>query len=170
VAYEVASQVNAAHRSGYGLNNATGLDFFAPFVSADYALEIRLSDNLDDLANIAAASAPDAPGDGSLAVTIAGFREALFMDGGTASINQFYTHQVGELGLALKGAAANARDRALVADSLRTLHESLAGVSLDEEAARLVQTQRAYQAAARLMTTLDEMLDRIINGMGLVGR
>lgn len=170
VAYEVATRVNAAHWNGYGLNNATNLDFFAPFTTADYALEIRLSDNLDDLANIAAASAPDAPGDGSLAVTIAAFRQALFMNGGTSTINQFYTHQAAELGLALKNASANARDRALLADSLRTLHESLAGVSLDEEAARLVQTQRAYQAAARLMTAIDEMLDRVINGMGVVGR
>ncbi len=170
VAYEIATRVNAAHRSGYGLNNATNLDFFAPFTSADYALEIRLSDNLNDLANIAAASAPDAPGDGSLAMTIAAFREALFLNGNTTSLNQYYTHQVAELGLAVKGALANARDHSLLADSLKTLHESLAGVSLDEEAARLVQTQRAYQAAARLMTALDEMLERVINGMGLVGR
>jgi flagellar hook-associated protein 1 FlgK len=48
--------------------------------------------------------------------------------------------------------------------------ESEAGVNLDEEAANMVKFQRAYQASARMMTALDEMLNTIINGMGLVGR
>jgi flagellar hook-associated protein 1 FlgK len=43
-------------------------------------------------------------------------------------------------------------------------------VSLDEEMANLIKYQQAYGAAARAITAVDEMLDRIINGMGLVGR
>jgi flagellar hook-associated protein 1 FlgK len=47
--------------------------------------------------------------------------------------------------------------------------ESLGGVSLDEEAANLVRFQKAYQAAARVMTTYDDMLNQVINNMGRVG-
>jgi flagellar hook-associated protein 1 FlgK len=47
---------------------------------------------------------------------------------------------------------------------------SVTGVSLNEEAANLVKAQKAYEAAARLMNAIDEMLDKIINGLGLVGR
>ena len=48
--------------------------------------------------------------------------------------------------------------------------ESLTGVSVDEETINLTKYQRAYQAAARLMTVLDENLDTLINSMGVVGR
>jgi len=46
----------------------------------------------------------------------------------------------------------------------------VAGVNLDEEAANMMKYQRAYQAATRVMTAYDEMLDKVINSMGLVGR
>ena len=41
---------------------------------------------------------------------------------------------------------------------------------LDEEMADMVRFQKSYNAAARMVTTVDEMLDTIINRMGLVGR
>jgi flagellar hook-associated protein 1 FlgK len=43
-------------------------------------------------------------------------------------------------------------------------------VSLDEEATDMIRFQHAYQAAARVITTMDEMLNTLINGTGLVGR
>jgi flagellar hook-associated protein 1 FlgK len=48
--------------------------------------------------------------------------------------------------------------------------ESVAGVNLDEEAANMAKAQKAYQAAARVMTAYDDLLDLVINRMGLVGR
>jgi flagellar hook-associated protein 1 FlgK len=48
--------------------------------------------------------------------------------------------------------------------------ESVSGVVLDEEAANLAKSQKAYQAAARVMNAYDELLDLVINRMGLVGR
>lgn len=48
--------------------------------------------------------------------------------------------------------------------------DSISGVSLDEEGAELMKYEKAYKAMARLMTTMDEALDTIINRTGLVGR
>jgi flagellar hook-associated protein 1 FlgK len=48
--------------------------------------------------------------------------------------------------------------------------DSVSGVSLDEEGISLMQYQRSYTAAARLMTTLDEVLNVLINSTGIVGR
>ena len=48
--------------------------------------------------------------------------------------------------------------------------QGAAGVSLDEESADLIASQRAYQGAARVLTAVDEMLDVLINKTGLVGR
>jgi flagellar hook-associated protein 1 FlgK len=47
---------------------------------------------------------------------------------------------------------------------------SVSAVSIDEEMTMMIQYQHAYNAAARNITTVDEMLDKIINGMGIVGR
>ena len=46
--------------------------------------------------------------------------------------------------------------------------EQLSGVSLDEEMVTMLQAQRAYEAAARVMTTVDSVLDTLINRTGLV--
>lgn len=54
--------------------------------------------------------------------------------------------------------------------SARASQQSLASVDRDEEAVNLVTFQRAYQASARVLTAVDEMLDTLINRVGLVGR
>jgi flagellar hook-associated protein 1 FlgK len=48
--------------------------------------------------------------------------------------------------------------------------QAVSAVSLDEEMTMMIQYQHAYNAAARNITAVDEMLDKIINGMGVVGR
>jgi flagellar hook-associated protein 1 FlgK len=166
LAAALAGRVNTLHRTGYGLNGDTGLDFF----DGTTALGLRVSTDVVDPASIATASAADSPGDGSLAAAIAAVQRELLMGGGTATLGQAHLNLVGSLGLATQSAQNAQRDYTQVADSLQAQRESVTGVSLDEEAARLVQAQRAFQAAARMLTAIDEMLDRVINGMGVVGR
>jgi len=165
VAAEVITSTNALHTAGYGLNNAHGLDFF----TGSDALSIRVNTAMNTLENIAAAGQPDAPGDGSIAMQLAAERERLMMASGTATIGDYFTQRTAELGLAVQTAETRAADRELVANALYDQRESVVGVSLDEEAVNLVESQRIYEALARMMTTLDEMLDRVINGMGRVG-
>lgn len=57
-----------------------------------------------------------------------------------------------------------------IVTSIANQREAISGVSTDEEAINMIRFQRAYQAAARLMTVLDENLNTLINNMGLVGR
>jgi flagellar hook-associated protein 1 FlgK len=63
----------------------------------------------------------------------------------------------------------NVRDYQNIATALKEQREEIGGVSLNEEAIKLMETQKAYNAAARIVTAADEMLDRVINGMGRVG-
>ncbi|MEG0780807.1 MAG: flagellar basal body rod C-terminal domain-containing protein, partial [Oscillospiraceae bacterium] len=56
------------------------------------------------------------------------------------------------------------------ANELATSRDAVSGVELNDEAASLMQYQKSYSAACRLMTTIDEMLDKLINGTGIVGR
>lgn len=53
---------------------------------------------------------------------------------------------------------------------LDSSRDSVSGVDLNDEAANLMQYQQSYSAACRLMTTLDEALDKLINNTGVVGR
>lgn len=164
LANTLAAQVNGLHQTGYGLNNATGLDFF----TGTGALGMRLNTALD-AASIASASAADSPADGSLAQQIANLQHSTLM-AGNKSFNQFHIDQVSALGTQIKQAQSQYANRSLVVNALEQQKMSVEGVSLDEEAANLVKAQRAYEAASRMVTVVDEMLDRIINGMGVVGR
>ena len=85
-------------------------------------------------------------------------------------MNEYYTQKAAELGLFTRQAEGYAQDRSQVTKALGDQRESFEGVSLDEEAANLVKAQKAFQAATRVMNAMDDMMDRIINGMGLVGR
>jgi len=53
---------------------------------------------------------------------------------------------------------------------IETTRNSVSGVDLNDEATSLMQYQKSYSAACRMMTTLDEVLEKLINGTGLVGR
>lgn len=57
-----------------------------------------------------------------------------------------------------------------VLNGIQNSRDSVSGVSLDEEASNMMMYMSAYSAASRLMTTLDEALNTLINGTGLVGR
>ena len=82
----------------------------------------------------------------------------------------FYAGLVGKIGTASSQATEMAQNQQLVVDQLNTQVQQISGVSLDEEATDMVRFQHAYQAAARVITTMDEMLNTLINGTGLVGR
>ncbi len=166
LAAALIAQVNSFHASGYGTNNATGLDFF----QGTDALSINVNSVLEDLVSIGAASGADQPGDGSIALSIGQLDGALVMNGGTTTMNDFYIGTVADLGLALRRVQRSAEDRRLVASALDAQRESAVGVSMDEEAAKLISAQKAFEASARLMTAIDEMLNTVINGMGVVGR
>jgi flagellar hook-associated protein 1 len=165
LANAVITQVNAIHRTGFGLNNATNLDFF----QGGNASDIAVNDSLDS-ASIAASNGAGQAGNNNIALQITALRTFKGMKGGTATMNDFYNSQVTDLGVTIQHAGDNSYQYGLVEKALGDQRESAVGVNLDEEAADMAKTQKAYQAAARVMNAYDELLDLVINRMGLVGR
>jgi flagellar hook-associated protein 1 FlgK len=159
------TQVNAIHRTGYGLNNATNLDFFQGSDAGDIAVNSLL-----DNASVAVSSGASQAGNSTIALQIAMLKTVKGMKGGTATLNDFYNSQVTELGVTIQRAGDNSYQHGLVEKALGDQRESAVGVNLDEEAADMAKAQKAYQAAARVMNAYDELLDVVINHMGLVGR
>lgn len=74
------------------------------------------------------------------------------------------------LGIDISSASTMLDNQITVLNQTANSRDSISGVQLDEEGMNLLHYNQSYSAAARLMTTLDEMLDKLINGTGVVGR
>ena len=79
------------------------------------------------------------------------------------SIDQFYTSLVGGLAQSAAAEQALAEGSQGFLESLQTQRQQRSGVSLDEEAIQIMQLQHNYQAAARIITTVDELLNTLLN-------
>jgi flagellar hook-associated protein 1 len=87
---------------------------------------------------------------------------------GGATPSEYYATLIFNLGNSVSNGSAELESSQLVLQNLQDQRGSISGVSLDEEAANMVQYQRAYEAAARMVTTVDQMLQTIIH-MGANG-
>lgn len=164
LARELAAAVNEQHQAGQGLNNATGIGFFKDDVAG--AADIELSNLILQDVNYIAAGLNGQTGDNSNALNIAALRDSMRMRNGETTFNGFYDAVVGEIGIRTKEAANLEKNQQALVLQLENAKQSLEGVSLDEEMANMIQYQHAYSAAARVISTMDEALDTIINGMG----
>lgn len=161
MAVEMATAVNSQHNSGLDLNGAAGLDFFSPFTGAsDITVNSLIANDTNLLA--AAANTENVPGGNSNAIALAEIQNQLLMSGGSATIDDFYNGLVSDVGRFVSQARVNADHQSTVSLQLDTYREEVSGVSMDEEMVNMVQFQSAYNAAAKLVSTVDEMLQALI--------
>ena len=85
----------------------------------------------------------------------------------TGTFEEFYTDFVSGLGSEISYVQGRQEASAIVTDDFLTRRDAVSGVSRDEETANLVTFQKSYEAAARVMNVMDELLDVIINQMGV---
>lgn len=86
------------------------------------------------------------------------------------SFQEYFTNIGSVLGLDINSTDSMMKNHKTVAKEIANMRDSISQVSLDEEGMSLLHYQKSYNAAARLMTTLDEAVATIINNMGIVGR
>jgi flagellar hook-associated protein 1 FlgK len=166
----VADAVNALHVTGFDAAGVIGLAFFS-YTAGNAAATLVVNPAIvADASLVATASATGQPGDGSIAGRIADLQSGRVFVGGTQTASDFYASLIGTIGSDARQANEMASNQGLVTDHLRQRRESTSGVSLDEEATDMIRFQHAYSAAARVITTFDQMLDTLINRTGLVGR
>lgn len=163
-ASNLITQVNAIHADGYDLDGASGGEFFNGSSAVDIVIDPDIS---GDVSKIAAALDPDdLSGDGSNALAISKLRSKEGVCGGT-SFDDYYRNLVSGLGVDSNEAQRMTTNQQALVDQLESRKESISGVSSDEELAHMLEFQHIYEASARFMTTLDEMLDTLINGTAL---
>ncbi len=162
LATSIATSVNAVHRSGQTPSGATGLDFFRldPSVPAARGLSVVPT----DAGGLATGAVGAGPLDGSTADAIAQISR------GPASPDAQWAGFVSATGSASRAATQQAGIADTAAGNAKHAQVSGASVSLDEESVSLMASQHAYQAAARVLSAIDEALDTLINRTGMVGR
>jgi flagellar hook-associated protein 1 FlgK len=176
--------VNAAHSGTDPSTGATvtnvydlvtpGTPVQRPFFVGTDATNIAVSPSIvQNPSLIAASQTANGPGDGSNALVVANLQsdpQAGGAPAGSPTIDGQYQELATDIGSAAATAKSRADDQQLLVTHLQQRRAQLSGVSLDEEAAHLVSYQRAYEASARALTVFDDMLDKLINDTGIVGR
>jgi len=157
VAKALADTVNAAHRSGYSKDGGTGRDFFAGTTAG--TIKVAITD-------------PDMVATGSTRGTADGSVAERLADSATAASSPDLKYQtmIGGLGVAAQASSRRSDIQATVTEQVDADRQAQSGVNLDEEMTNMLMYQRGYEAAARVLTTIDSMLDQLINRTGLVGR
>ena len=85
-------------------------------------------------------------------------------------MRQYFANIENTLGIDTKSESTMLQNQITVLNQTSNSRDGVSGVQLDEEGMNLLHYNQSYSAAARLMTTLDEALDKLINGTGVVGR
>lgn len=157
LATKLASSVNVIHAQG-----APGGDFFTIAAGAPPALGLKVA--ITDTTQISSGNPLLGPNDNSIANQISAIGEA------KDSPDTVWSGFVVTTGVKAKAALQSATVSEVARMTAESIQLAQTAVDQDEESINLLSFQRAYQGAARVMTTIDEMLDQLINRTGVVGR
>jgi len=108
-----------------------------------------------------------APGDNRAAAAIAQIRNTAVMVGDTRTFDDFFADTVTNIGLKGEQAERSLETQVSILKELSEMRDAISGVNIDEELADIIKFQHGYNAAAKFISTQDEMLDTIINRMGV---
>ncbi|GMB09135.1 flagellar hook-associated protein FlgK [Thermolongibacillus altinsuensis] len=176
MAQALVQYFNQVHRQGFDLDGDTNNDFFT-YAAGKMGLDPLITTSLNNIS----AGLTNSVGDGNNAfelgrvlkdsqVSVGGVPTNIMIAGNNTDISSFYEGMIGRMAVDAQEAERIKGNRETLRQSVEERRQSVSGVSLDEEMGNMIQFQHAYNASARMITAIDEMLDRIINQMGLVGR
>lgn len=133
------------------------------FFTGSNAANIAVNQTVVDDPSMLAAAKNGQSDDNQTALAIANLQTQPIAGLNGATLNDTYDSVVNDVSNATAAAKTNAEATQTVQDTLEAQRESLSGVDLNEEAVNLMTQQRAFQGAARLITTVNEMLDEVMN-------
>lgn len=164
---ELANQINGEFVQGYGLNdtgeNPPGRALFEPSNGDLNIFNITVNEEiLDDPALLGISDAPGEPGNTGIGRAVGRIADnTQFFKNQRPS--EYYSAFLGRVGLLTSDAVNGQQTTKLIFDQLQNQRESAMGVNLDEEAVNLIKYQRAFEAATRVVTTSNELLQSIVN-------
>jgi flagellar hook-associated protein 1 FlgK len=155
LASTLINQVNAVHGSGYSLTGTTGANFFNGTDAATITVNASLA---NDPSLIQAAGTATATGDNSIALQLAQLGSTAQAGLNNETFSNSYDQTVAGLGNSLATANDQVTNQTAVSTMLQTQRGSISGVNIDEEMTNLMGFQRAYEASAQLVTTINTMM------------
>jgi flagellar hook-associated protein 1 FlgK len=163
VAADLAASINGLHGTGFDMAGNPGTDVLGPVPGPVTADNITVL--ISDPAQIAASSiGPGTPNhDNGVATKLAALRQS------PTGVDAGYRAMIVELGVQAAVSDRNLGIQQVITAQVEAAKDSVAGVNIDEEMTNMLSYQHAYSAAGRLVTTIDEMLDQLINRTGRVG-
>jgi flagellar hook-associated protein 1 FlgK len=163
VAKSIADTVNKAQTGGFTMDGTPGDDFFTGTTAA--TITVKATDPSE------VAFSKGNPADPTTPALDHNIAEGLADVGNSAGgPDATYQAMIGQLGVAAQATARRSEIQDSVKDQVDTSRDAESGVNLDEEMTHMLTYQRGYEAASRVLTTIDSMLDQLINRTGLVGR
>jgi flagellar hook-associated protein 1 FlgK len=160
------TEVNALFMTGKTAAGVTGMPFFAepvPPMTSLGAVGLRLDDPIAADANNIPSGTSGLSGDGTLAAQISALRDKKIAGLGGQTMGSYYSSLVSDVGRQTAAAKDSVDVQQAVAQQIDAQISETSGVSMDEEMANLLRYQRAYQAAAKALSTFDSMSETIIN-------
>lgn len=166
LASNMITTVNQVHASGAGLDGTTNLAFFTGTDATNIAVNTVLTSAPQKLA-AAAVPAPPAtvppPGDSQNATLLAKIQDQALISGKTLS--GFYQERIADLGARTAAAKTAATSSASSLSQLSQQKASVTGVSTDSEMINMLKYQRGYEASAKVVKTMDDMISTLINNL-----
>lgn len=174
-AKNLSYEFNEIHKSGYDLygrggSETDGIDFFV-FNPDDPVNCLTVNPEIvHDPSRIAAAASPSGlPDDNRNVLRLAGLRSTR-ITGLNGTLDDFYGTIISRLGVDSQEAQRMAESQEYMVSQLEERRKQISGVSIDEEMTKMIMYQHAYNAAARMITAVDQMIDTVVNRMGVAGR
>jgi flagellar hook-associated protein 1 FlgK len=165
IANTLVTSVNTMHAAGYGQDGVTGRNFFDP--AGTTAATIAISSDVAGQPSLLAAGAPKLPGptapgalDGNQARLIAALASSA-----TGASTRYQT-MISGMAIESRSAQQRAEVQGTIADNAVKEADSVGSVSIDEEMTQMMEAQRAFQAASRVLTAVDDMLSYLIERTG----
>jgi flagellar hook-associated protein 1 FlgK len=156
----LANAVNGVQTAGFDLNGNAGTDLFTPPPASGTGAAASLSVAITN-PSLIAASSDGTSGNSANADAMYALSNQSIIQGQSPS--KYYSGIVFNVGNATASASAEQSASSLVLQQLNDQRSSVSGVSLDEEAANLVQYQQAFQASAQVITTINDMMYTVVN-------
>jgi flagellar hook-associated protein 1 FlgK len=153
-----ADDFNAAHALGFDANGTAGGTFFT-YSATDPAGTLEVAVTSTSAVAVSAIGGTPNRDTGNAAVLA-----------DSITIQDGYQRLVNGFGSAVASVQRLSDNQRAMSTQVDAAREQLTGVSIDEETVNMVMAQRSYEAAARVMTTVDQILDTLINRTGMVGR
>ena len=164
LAAAIVDSVNTLHSGGTTLDGTitSGVNFFDPAGNDAATISVN-ADILSNVQLIAAADASeDVPGGSGNAIAISELQNSSQATLGNATFDSYYNSLVGDVGQDATSANFNYEHQTSMVNRLENQRQEISGVSLDEEMVNLVKFQHAYNAAAKIITTVDEMMQTLL--------